>query len=257
MKATYNELYEKLSRLQWLLHRSHQQSRMGDGPFADPSRGQGRVLAMLKLQPEISSKDLSYLLGIRQQSLNELLNKLEKSGHITRVPSEEDRRVMLVRLTDKGLEEEQASADRSDIFSCLNADEQEAFGSYLDRIIAAMESQMGPDEDMEDWMAAARTRMGDEQFQQLMSMRRGPHHGRCPEGHGPEGHGPGKHRHGHHGAPGQGHGGHGPGCPHGQDGPCGRQAADGSGKHKRHHAPGEQCPDKQPPHEEAQETGQE
>ncbi len=53
-------------------------------------------------QAEIGSfADLSYLLGIRQQSLNEPLNKLEKSGYVERRPSEEDRRVMVVHLTEK------------------------------------------------------------------------------------------------------------------------------------------------------------
>lgn len=50
-------------------------------------------------QAEIRSfADLSYLLGIRQQSLN----KLEKSGYVERRPSEADRRVMVVHLTEKG-----------------------------------------------------------------------------------------------------------------------------------------------------------
>jgi len=141
--------------------------------MADPTRGQGRVLAILKLQPEISTKDLSYLLGIRQQSLNELLNKLEKGGYVTRVPSEEDRRVMLVRLAEKGRDEQQEGADLSGIFSCLSAEEQAEFGKYLDCVIDALGDQLGSDEDegTYDWKEAARRRMGDEQFDRLMSMR--------------------------------------------------------------------------------------
>lgn len=46
--------------------------------------------AILRIQPEIKIKDLSYLLGIRQQSLRELLNKLEKSTYIKRKTSEEE-----------------------------------------------------------------------------------------------------------------------------------------------------------------------
>ena len=69
------ELFKKLERLQWLLHRQHQQLHAARGPFADPTRGQGRVLAILKMQPEISTKDLSYLLDIRQQSLSEQTGK--------------------------------------------------------------------------------------------------------------------------------------------------------------------------------------
>ncbi len=58
--------------------------------IADPARGQGRILAMLKIQPKIKTRELAYLLGIRQQSLNELLNKLEKSGHVERFSPDYD-----------------------------------------------------------------------------------------------------------------------------------------------------------------------
>jgi DNA-binding MarR family transcriptional regulator len=171
--TTNNELFEKLMQLQWLLHRRHQQSHAGRNSFSDPTRGQGRVLALLKLQPEISTKDLSYLLGIRQQSLSELLNKLEKNGYITRTPMETDKRVMLIKLTDKGKDARQDPPDDSELFGCLSPEEQTVFGDYLSRIIAVLEAQMGENtpEDMERWMHQARIRMGDEAFEHLMAMR--------------------------------------------------------------------------------------
>lgn len=97
------------------------------------------MLAMLKIQPEISSKDLAYLLGIRQQSLNELLNKLEKKGYVTRVPSETDRRVMLVRLTEQGkqAQDENSGADYV-TFDCLSPEERDQFNAYLDRMIRSL-----------------------------------------------------------------------------------------------------------------------
>ena len=184
MDDKYNELYEKLSRLQWLLRRQHMQGHMERGPFADPTRGQGRVLAMLKLQPQISTKDLSYLLGIRQQSLNELLNKLEKAGYVERTPSDADRRVMMVRLTEKGRSAQQAPADYSGIFGCLSPEEQAAFAGYLDRVIAALEAELGveEDEDVMDWMRAARSRMGDEMFEHLRAFSRGERFASGPRG---------------------------------------------------------------------------
>lgn len=72
--------YEKLSTLQWQMKRCQVFSRAKSGSFADSTRGKGRILAMLKIQPKITTKDLSYLLGIWQQSLNELLNKLKKTA---------------------------------------------------------------------------------------------------------------------------------------------------------------------------------
>ena len=177
MDENYMDLYEKLSRLQWLLQRHHMMSHAEHGPMADPTRGQGRVLAILKLQPEITTKELSYLLGIRQQSLNELLNKLEKSGYVSRTPSEADKRVMMVRLTEKGKAAQQKDADYSSIFDCLNDTEQTAFGEYLDRVIAALEAQLGDESDEAafEWMKAVRERMGPEHFERLMAMKRGGH----------------------------------------------------------------------------------
>ena len=171
------KLYEKLSRLQWLMQRSHLRNHVKNGPVGDPTRGQGRVLAMLKIQPEISSKDLAYLLGIRQQSLNELLNKLEKKGYVTRVPSETDRRVMLVRLTEQGkqAQDENSGADDAGLFDCLSPEERDQFNAYLDRMIAAFEQKCGDgmDDGAREWMRGACERMGKDQFERLMSMRMG------------------------------------------------------------------------------------
>ncbi len=174
MDDMYTAIYEKLSTLQWLMKRRQMFSQAQSGPFADPARGQGRILAMLKIQPEIKTRELAYLLGIRQQSLNELLNKLEKSGYVERKPSENDKRVMVVHLTEKGKKTQQPETDYEEIFDCLSLEELQQFGEYLDRIIAAFGIQEadGREEDnITDWMDQARERMGGEQFEQLMSMR--------------------------------------------------------------------------------------
>ncbi len=165
-------IYEKLSVLQGLMRRQEMSSQVRFGPFADTSRGQGRILAMLRIQPEIATKDLAYLLGIRQQSLNELLNKLEKGGYVERRSSETDRRVMVVHLTEKGKTVQQPMSNHEAVLGCLSQEELRQFGSYLDRIIAAFRAQEGGDETaMKDWMEKARARMGEEQFERLMSMR--------------------------------------------------------------------------------------
>lgn len=174
MDDIYTAIYEKLSTLQWLIKRRQIFSQAGSGTFADSTRGQGRILAMLKIQPEIATKDLAYLLGIRQQSLNELLNKLEKNSYVERRPSEKDRRVMVVHLTEKGKEAQEPETNYQEFLGCLSPEELQQFGEYLDRIIAAFRMGAGRSEDedaMADWMDKARERMGDEQFEQLMSMR--------------------------------------------------------------------------------------
>lgn len=174
MNDIYSDIYEKLSTLQWLMKRHQMFCQAESGPFADTTRGQGRILAMLKIQPEIATKELAYLLGIRQQSLNELLNKLEKNGYVERKPSENDKRVMIVHLTEKGKQVQQPETDYQKIFDCLLPEELQQLSQYLDRIIEAFQMKTGNASEEKEWidrMSQARERMGDEHFEQLMSMR--------------------------------------------------------------------------------------
>lgn len=176
MNEANTALYEKLSRLQWLLHKHNLRAHAENGPMADPTRGQGRIFAILKMQDGISTKDLSYLLGIRVSSLNELLVKMERNGYITREQSEADKRVMLVKLTEKGRGEQQQEWNPDDIFSCLSEEEQKVFGEYLDRVITSLAEVFGDEADKDErawWMRGARERMGDDMFDKLDSMMQG------------------------------------------------------------------------------------
>jgi DNA-binding MarR family transcriptional regulator len=150
MENIKHEMVEKLSQLQWLLHkrhmRKHAQSGGADGVWADNTRGQGRILALLKMQDSLSTKEIAYLLGIRISSLNEILAKLEKSELVTREPSKDDKRVMLIKLTEKGKTVEQPEPEeRGKIFSCLTEAEQKAFSGYLDKLISALQAELGVD----------------------------------------------------------------------------------------------------------------
>lgn len=205
MNETNTQLHEKLSRLQWLMRKHHMRTHAQSGPMSDPTRGQGRIFALLKLQDGISTKDLSYLLGIRVSSLNELLAKMEKNGYITREPSEADKRIMLVRLTEKGRTQQQEEWNPGTMFACLAEEEQKTLGEYLTRIITALEGEIGTEEDEQDWWKrGGRERMGEELFERFAAMRRGGF-----------AHGEGFHHHHHGGRHGFG------GCPH-SGGPHGR-----------------------------------
>lgn len=108
--------------------------------WQDPSQGQGRVLALLKLQPETTQKDLTFLLGMSRQALAELLGKLEKQGLIEREPSPDDRRVVIVRLTEAGRSAEQTKVDRQgagheELLDVLDDEEVAQLSAYLGRIL--------------------------------------------------------------------------------------------------------------------------
>ncbi|MFC3800707.1 MarR family winged helix-turn-helix transcriptional regulator [Cohnella sp. GCM10012308] len=146
MENSQSNLMEQLFRIVILLRRyQHHLLREGAGG-GDPLRGQGRVLSLLKLKPEITQKELSYLLDMRNQSLGELLGKLERNGYITRMPSEQDRRVMNVKLTEAGSqaaeEMEKQQENHNKLFECLSEEEQRTMGEYLDRLIGELERQL-------------------------------------------------------------------------------------------------------------------
>jgi DNA-binding MarR family transcriptional regulator len=163
---------EQLEQLQMLMHRASSHNFM---MARNPLRGQGRVLTILKMKPEISQRELTYLLNMSKQSLAELLAKLERNGHIVREPSEDDKRVMTVKLTEEGMKAadnvDDETSEAVKILDCLNDEELAVFSEYLGRIIKRYEEQF-PDEDFEERRKVLR---------EFMSHHG---HGGHPDGHG-------------------------------------------------------------------------
>jgi len=73
-------------------------------PPNEPPRGQGRgrMLGLLLDRGEMSQSQIAAHLGIRPQSISEMLAKTEADGMIIRRQSEEDKRQTLVSLTELG-----------------------------------------------------------------------------------------------------------------------------------------------------------
>ena len=234
------ELQDKLFTLNSLIHKWNAKIRADRGVMGDIYRGQGRLLEFLKIKDGISTRDLSYFLGMRISSLNELLAKLERSGHITREPSDEDKRIMLIYLTDSGRGAE-GLLEETDMFSSFTEEEQLQLSDYLTRIIQYMETELGNSNQLEEvsrWQEDVIDRLGIDEYRRIIEMNSTCGHGRrraesecCGGGHGHHGEG---HGHGHHGegccgeGQGKGHGHHDEGC-------CG----EGQGKGHGHH--GEEC----------------
>lgn len=167
-----NELANRFFELESLLRRYYARKAVKEGPAGSIHRGQGRLLTLLTMQPEISQKDLAYILGMRPQSVGELLGKLEKNEWITRTPSTEDRRVMIISLTEKGQEaaaklvkESQAGSELFDIFS---EDEQGNLLGYVDRLIEKLSAEVGEDP---EGRKAFMERFGGPEF-----FKNSPHH---------------------------------------------------------------------------------
>lgn len=150
MNENKKKLMKQFFRMNIMMHRYQSYLFKMYGPFGNPHRGQGRILSLLKMKPEISQKELSYLLDMRSQSLGELLAKLERNGLITRTPSEADRRVMDIKLTEEGEkaagQSEQHQFEEINFFDCLTDDEQIKLGEYLDKIINELKKRLGEDD---------------------------------------------------------------------------------------------------------------
>lgn len=144
-RGTEVSLARKAGRMGRLIHRYYSINARNKGAIGDPLRGQGRVLALLAVKPETTQRELSFLLDMRQQSLSELLAKLEEKGYITREKSEQDGRVTVVRLTDEGAAAAPSPDEmgkRADALDCLTDEEREQFEQMVDKVIESLERKL-------------------------------------------------------------------------------------------------------------------
>jgi DNA-binding MarR family transcriptional regulator len=131
------DLTDRVTRLAMLLRHADMASHPGH-PFGGVRAGQGRVLHVLSLRSPMPQRELAYMLGVRPQSLSEVLGKLESAGFITRERDTTDRRTFLVDLTDTGRDAAGSSPATEDPFDVLDADEQQALSDMLSRVTTAL-----------------------------------------------------------------------------------------------------------------------
>ena len=114
---------------------------MGEMMPPPPPRehGRGRVLNMLRENGALSQKEIAEKLDIRPQSLSELLVKMESDGFISRRQDKDDKRVIVVALTEKGEEQlvvlRQANREHAEkLFSPLTDEEKDALIAILKKL---------------------------------------------------------------------------------------------------------------------------
>ena len=73
-------------------------------------------------------------MGIRPQSLGELLQKLEANEYIRRYPAPDDRRALIVELTAKGETFQLQKPEYDELFIELSARERRELQASLDKI---------------------------------------------------------------------------------------------------------------------------
>jgi len=100
---------------------------------------QGRIMFVLWKNDQISITELARKTSLEKSTLTSMLDRLEDAGYVTRVPSQEDRRKILIRRTakDKAWQKVyvKVSQEMTELFYAgFSAREIDAFEGYLKRI---------------------------------------------------------------------------------------------------------------------------
>ena len=106
----------------------------------DIGPGQGRILFALWQEDGVPINELIKKTLLRKSTLSELLDNLETAGHVKRVQSEEDKRKVLIELTDKTRKllnvYIEVSVEMTNIFyKGFQPEEIEQFETYLQRVL--------------------------------------------------------------------------------------------------------------------------
>ncbi len=138
-----DELFDKYMLIRQMVEAVRNKNTSKAGPLGDTTRGRGRVLALLKQKDGVSTKEMATVMGIRVSSLNEVLSKMEKDGFVERSASPDDRRVMLVWLTDKGKAIELPDQHMPQIiFGTLNQGAQNQLCMYFEQMISSLQGEL-------------------------------------------------------------------------------------------------------------------
>ena len=100
---------------------------------------QGRIMFVLWRNDEISINELAKKTSLGKSTLTSMLDRLEESGFIRRVPSKKDRRKILIKSTEKDNSFQQqyvaVSQDMTKLFyKGFSKEEIDDFEAYLKRI---------------------------------------------------------------------------------------------------------------------------
>lgn len=101
---------------------------------------QGKILKILYLKGDISQKDIQDKLQIQSGTMSEVINKLENKGLLVRQRDENDRRKVILHLTEEGKADveayqQQYQEDTSSFFDVLSIDESQEFQRILYKLL--------------------------------------------------------------------------------------------------------------------------
>jgi len=92
----------------WTLFGERYNRGMAQTPYADQRVSSGQVFGYIKDEGSTLT-ELAQHAGISKQSMGELVDRLESAGYVERIANPRDRRAKLIRTTDKGERQIEAS----------------------------------------------------------------------------------------------------------------------------------------------------
>lgn len=104
------------------------------------SPAQGRILFVLWSKDGISIQELAKKTSLGKSTLTSMLDRLEQAGFVKRVPSKEDRRTILIKLTEKDRECQnlytKITKEKTALFyKGFTSKEIDIFENYLQRVL--------------------------------------------------------------------------------------------------------------------------
>lgn len=109
--------------------------------------GQGHVLYLLSRNENLSQRELANLAKMQPGSMTEILTRMERDELIERHRDAQDKRVIHVRLTQKGQQAEHDNYLRhqkfcQQLFAPLNLEEKQAFSTLMKKIDQNLKTTM-------------------------------------------------------------------------------------------------------------------
>ncbi len=110
------------------------------------SRVQWLIMRIVHDNRQCTIGDLAECLGVSASTISQMIDRLEKVGMVCRVPGQEDARVRLVQLTDKGTELYDELSARfiqmlAEPFNTLTSEEQETLLRLMKKLARAFQNR--------------------------------------------------------------------------------------------------------------------
>jgi len=110
------EIVERYERATYMINR-RLSSKVREVLPSDITPEQLFILRYLKRNSDVSSSELADLLCVGKSTISSTINRMVNKGYVERIPSQEDRRVVYLSLTEEG--ERQHNSVEQDIYNII------------------------------------------------------------------------------------------------------------------------------------------